>query len=196
MTDVSSADMACNAGSSPASGLCEIAAGDTFAVEMHQQPGDRECSNEAIGGAHYGPVMVYLSSVDDATAATGTDPFFKIAESGYDAATETWGTDVLNENCGQFEATLPADLPEGDYLLRAEAIALHTAAQVGGAQFYMSCYVSLSPGVQRVSVQGANGRSKSTSRAAAAAPSPRASPSLAPTRRTTPAFRSTSTPAT
>lgn len=136
--------MACNAGASAAQGICEVAAGDTIAVEMHQQPGDRECSTEAIGGNHFGPVMVYLSSVEDAAAATGSDPFFKIAEFGYDAATETWGTDVLNENCGQFEATIPADLPEGDYLLRAEAIALHTASQPNGAQFYMSCYVSSS----------------------------------------------------
>lgn len=27
-------------------------------IEMHQQSGDRSCSNEAIGGAHYGPVLV------------------------------------------------------------------------------------------------------------------------------------------
>lgn len=28
----------------------------------------------------------------------------------------------------------------GNYLLRAEVIALHVAGSVGGAQFYMSCY--------------------------------------------------------
>lgn len=33
-------------------------AGDTVTVEMHQQPGDRSCSNEAIGGDHYGPINV------------------------------------------------------------------------------------------------------------------------------------------
>ncbi|KAL2110054.1 hypothetical protein VUR80DRAFT_1661 [Thermomyces stellatus] len=153
VTDVSSPDMACNAGASAAQGICEVAAGDTIAVEMHQQPGDRECSTEAIGGNHFGPVMVYLSSVEDAAAATGSDPFFKIAEFGYDAATETWGTDVLNENCGQFEATIPADLPEGDYLLRAEAIALHTASQPNGAQFYMSCYE------QQIHISGGSGGS-------------------------------------
>lgn len=109
---------------------------------MHAQPNDRDCANEALGGAHYGPVIIYLSSVADAAAATGSDPFFKIAESGYDVASETWGTDILNENCGQFEFELPADIPEGDYLLRAEAIALHAAGSEGGAQFYMSCYVS------------------------------------------------------
>lgn len=47
-------------------------------VEMHQQPGDRSCSNEAIGGAHYGPVMVYLSKVADASTADGSAGWFKI----------------------------------------------------------------------------------------------------------------------
>lgn len=47
-------------------------------VEMHQQPGDRSCANEAIGGAHYGPVMVYLSKVADASKADGSAGWFKI----------------------------------------------------------------------------------------------------------------------
>ena len=71
-------DIACNAGASSSSGLCEVQrkyklmymyisllkllyntiAGDEITVEMHQQPGDRSCSNEALGGNHYGPMMV------------------------------------------------------------------------------------------------------------------------------------------
>lgn len=47
--------------------------------------------------------------------------------------------DSLNENCGKFDFTVP-DLVAGDYLVRAEAIALHVAAQEGGAQFYMTCF--------------------------------------------------------
>ena len=35
---------------------CE--AGDEITVEMHQHPRDRSCANEAIGGAHYGPMIV------------------------------------------------------------------------------------------------------------------------------------------
>ena len=35
-------------------------AGDQVTVEMHQQPGDRSCANEAIGGDHYGPINVSL----------------------------------------------------------------------------------------------------------------------------------------
>jgi len=108
---------------------------------MHEH-NTRDCDTPAIGGNHFGPVMVYLSKVDDAATADGSSQFFKIGEFGYDASTKKWGTDILNDNCGQFEVNLPSDIPDGDYLLRAEAIALHAAGQEGGAQFYMSCYVS------------------------------------------------------
>jgi cellulase len=36
--------------------------------------------------------------------------------------------------------SIPTDLPNGDYLVRAEVIALHTAMSSGAAQFYMTCY--------------------------------------------------------
>lgn len=38
-----------------------------------------------------------------------------------------------------FEVTIPSCISPGDYLLRAEHIALHTAQSPGGAQFYISC---------------------------------------------------------
>jgi cellulase len=44
---------------------------------MHQQSGDRSCKSEAIGGAHYGPVMVYMSKVDDSSKADGSSGWFK-----------------------------------------------------------------------------------------------------------------------
>lgn len=109
---------------------------------MHAQPGDRSCANEAIGGNHFGPVLIYMSKVDDASSADGSGDWFKVDEFGYDASSKTWGTDLLNENCGKRSFKIPSKIPAGDYLVRAEAIALHTAGQQGGAQFYMSCYVS------------------------------------------------------
>jgi hypothetical protein len=36
-------------------------------------------------------------------------------------------------------ATVPLATPPGDYLMRAEQIALHLANQAGGAQFYLAC---------------------------------------------------------
>lgn len=53
---------------------------------------------------------------------------------------DNWGTRDLNACCGRMDVPIPKDLPNGDYLLRAEALALHTAGQSGGAQFYISCY--------------------------------------------------------
>ncbi|KAH6624084.1 glycoside hydrolase [Chaetomium sp. MPI-SDFR-AT-0129] len=142
VTSVTSGDIVCNVGgaSASASGICEVNAGDQFDVEMHAQLNDRSCSNEAIGGNHYGPIMVYMSKVDDASSANGSGDWFKVDEFGYDASTKTWGTDYLNANCGKRAFKIPSKIPAGDYLVRAEAIALHTAGQTGGAQFYMSCY--------------------------------------------------------
>jgi lytic cellulose monooxygenase (C1-hydroxylating) len=49
-----------------------VLAGETVTVEMHQQPNDRDCTKEALGGNHFGPVMVYLSKVDDVKTADGS----------------------------------------------------------------------------------------------------------------------------
>lgn len=38
---------------------------------------------------------------------------------------------------------IPSDIAPGDYLLRAEVIALHTAGQANGAQFYVTCCTSV-----------------------------------------------------
>ncbi|KAJ4370398.1 hypothetical protein N0V83_004916 [Neocucurbitaria cava] len=114
---------------------------------MHQQNGDRSCANEAIGGAHYGPVLVYMSKVADAATADGSSSFFKVFEdtwaknpSGSSGSDDYWGTKDLNTNCGKMDVKIPSDLAPGDYLLRAEAIALHSASGLNGAQFYITCY--------------------------------------------------------
>ncbi|KAL5519546.1 hypothetical protein ACEPAH_1229 [Sanghuangporus vaninii] len=141
VTDVTSTAIACNANASPSANLCEVNPGDTITVEMHQQPGDRSCANEAIGGAHYGPMIMYMAKVDDATTAVGSDAsWFKIDEMGLASNNpDYWANQVLNDNCGHWTCTVPSVAP-GNYLLRAETIALHTAASSGGAQFYMSCF--------------------------------------------------------
>ncbi|KAI1633636.1 carbohydrate-binding module family 1 protein [Biscogniauxia mediterranea] len=150
--DVTSDDIICNAGTSPAAGKCVVRAGSTVTVEMHQQPGDRSCASEAIGGAHYGPVQVYLAAVSDASsadagAAGSSASWFKVFAdtwaanpAGSSGDDDFWGTKDLNACCGRLDAVIPADLAPGDYLLRAEALALHTAASAGGAQFYVTCF--------------------------------------------------------
>ncbi|RVD87046.1 uncharacterized protein DFL_005295 [Arthrobotrys flagrans] len=48
----------------------------------------------------------------------------------------------MNYCCGKLSFDIPKNIPSGDYLLRAEALALHAAQSPppNGAQFYMSCY--------------------------------------------------------
>lgn len=104
---------------------------------MHAQPGDRSCSNPAIGGQHYGPVLVYMGKVSDATTASSAS-FFKVAEDGYKGTTATWGTEILNANCGKKAFIVPASLAPGNYLVRAEVLALHAGA--GNTQPYVSCF--------------------------------------------------------
>lgn len=69
--------------------------------------------------------------------------WFKIYELTTYAITDAglqWGTYIPGSSGIQnFTIDLPTDLPAGDYLFRAEHIALHAAEEVGGAQFYMGC---------------------------------------------------------
>lgn len=56
--NVLSPNMRCNVGGSVGvAGLCEVPAGANLTVEMHQHD-DRKCSDEAVGGRHFGPVMI------------------------------------------------------------------------------------------------------------------------------------------
>ncbi|KDQ06890.1 carbohydrate-binding module family 1 protein [Botryobasidium botryosum FD-172 SS1] len=141
VTSPTSADIACNVnGNKAAASKCTVAAGQTVTVEMHAQPGDRSCSNEAIGGNHDGPVIVYLAKVPDSSTAQGSSVgWFKIGQAGL-ISKDYWGTDLLNANCGKYDVKIPSDIVAGDYLLRAEVIALHVAGSVGGAQFYPGCF--------------------------------------------------------
>ncbi|KAI0760513.1 glycoside hydrolase family 61 protein [Fomes fomentarius] len=147
VTSVTSADIACNANPSSSQGICQVLPGDEVTVEMHQQSNDRSCANEAIGGQHYGPVIVYMGKVADAKTASGSSTgWFKVAELGLPSNNpDYWGTRAyylasLDDNCGHFTFKVPQDIAPGDYLIRAEVIALHVASGAGGAQFYMSCY--------------------------------------------------------
>lgn len=92
--------------------------------------------------------MTLRAKVSDATTASGSSAsWFKVAQTGLvtanpNAQEYTWGTDVMNSNCGKVSFKIPSDIASGDYLVRAEVIALHVAGQTGGAQLYMT-YVAV-----------------------------------------------------
>ncbi len=75
-----------------------MSAGGNMTVEMHAQPGDRACTSQAIGGNHFGPVIVYMSKVTDATTDTGSGSWFKVAEEGYNPTTKKWGTVSIRDD--------------------------------------------------------------------------------------------------
>ena len=73
---------------------------------MHQQPGDRNCANEAIGGDHWGPVQVYMAKVDDAASADGPSAgWFKVDEMGLASNNpDYWANQVLNVCISKLES--------------------------------------------------------------------------------------------
>lgn len=105
----------------------------------------RDCQKGGIGPDRRGPVLIYMAKVasslkDHGPTAVGSDlRWFKVAETGL-IRTNYWASDALNANCGRYEFTIPWDIRNGYYLIRAEFVSLKNAKQVGGAEFYMSCY--------------------------------------------------------
>lgn len=82
--------------------------------------------------------MAYLKKVSDAKTDSGIgNGWFKISEDAFDGS--KWGVDRLIANKGVQTITIPKCIAPGQYLLRGELIALHSASSSMGAQFYMEC---------------------------------------------------------
>jgi cellulase len=144
--------MACNGGPNPTTSspyVLDVVAGSTVkAVWRHSVP-------LVIDPSHKGPVMAYLKKVDNAATDSGVGGgWFKISESGYNAATGKWAVDDLIAADGFQDITIPKCIANGQYLLRAEILALHSAGGLGSAQFYMEC--------AQINVTGGTGGSPST----------------------------------
>ncbi|KII94695.1 glycoside hydrolase family 61 protein [Plicaturopsis crispa FD-325 SS-3] len=150
VTDVTSTDLTCNVNGLSGAGVstATIPAGTNITFEWHQHA--ERTGEDAISGGHKGPVLVYIAkapSTADAFDGQGS-VWTKIYESGLlDPSSQEWATDVVNANNGKHSVVIPSSLPAGEYLLRAEIIALHVAETYPGAQFYIGCaQVSISGG--------------------------------------------------
>ncbi|KAI4602489.1 hypothetical protein KJ359_009733 [Pestalotiopsis sp. 9143b] len=152
ITDVTSDDLACNGGpnpTTPSSDVIDVAAGSTVtAVWRHTLTSG---ADDVMDASHLGPTMAYLKKVDDATTDSGIgDGWFKIVEDGYNSG--VWGTSNVINNAGEQTIPIPSCIEDGQYLLRAEMIALHAASSTGGAQLYMECaQINISGGTATVS---------------------------------------------
>ncbi|KAL2151326.1 hypothetical protein VTH82DRAFT_6424 [Thermothelomyces myriococcoides] len=139
ITDVTSNDVACNGGpnpTTPSSDIITVTAGTTVkAIWRHTLDSGPD---DVMDPSHLGPTLAYLKKVDDATTDSGVgDGWFKIQEDGY--SNGEWGTLKVINNAGEHYIDIPSCIPEGQYLLRAEMIALHAAGSPNGAQLYMEC---------------------------------------------------------
>ncbi|KIJ64664.1 lytic polysaccharide monooxygenase [Hydnomerulius pinastri MD-312] len=133
VTDVTSTDLRCNVGgldSGPETSTDPVTAGSTVGLALDQ----------AI--YHPGVVNVYMAKAPSGTNISdwdgSGDVWFKVYQV---TAVTDGGTSVSWPSVGmsQVTFTLPADIPDGEYFIRAEDIALHVAETYGGAQFYISC---------------------------------------------------------
>ncbi|KAG9959726.1 carbohydrate-binding module family 1 protein, partial [Aureobasidium melanogenum] len=161
--DVSSSDILCGASSGTSSKLITIPAGASVAggwAHLLGGPQGSGDSDNPIAKSHKGPTQVYLAKVDDAVSASATGlKWFKIAS---DAVTSSgvWGVDDMISNTdsngfGWQKFTMPSCIAPGQYLMRVELLALHSATAEGGAQFYQSC--------AQIKVTGSGSFSPSTS---------------------------------
>ncbi|KAI5858694.1 glycosyl hydrolase family 61-domain-containing protein [Tricharina praecox] len=134
--DVSSSDIICNVNNVAVAKSVPAAAGDEVTFEWYHDTR----ADDIIDSSHKGPITVYIA--DAATNGAGA-VWTKIAESGLEGG--VWAVDTLIANGGKHSVTLPSSLAAGDYLLRAEIIALHESEtnyltnSARGAQFYPSC---------------------------------------------------------
>lgn len=124
-TDVTK--IACHKDATAGAKVAKVKAGGTVEISWNTWP-----------SSHAGPVIDMMAAVDDATAATSKElSFFKIDEAGYEAG--QWASDKLIANNLTWSVTIPDSIKAGQYVLRHEIIALHSAGQANGAQNYPKC---------------------------------------------------------
>jgi hypothetical protein len=104
------------------------------------QAGSSISYNAKASISHPGPMAFYIAKVPSGQTAATWDGKGQVWSKIYQdmpnlGGSMTWPTNGARS----VSVTIPRCLQDGDYLLRAEHIALHSAGSAGGAQFYISC---------------------------------------------------------
>ncbi|KAK4211232.1 putative glycoside hydrolase family 61 protein [Rhypophila decipiens] len=141
--NVDSSSMACNGSpnpTTPTSKVITVQAGQTVnAIWRYMLSTTGSSPNDIMDSSHKGPTIAYLKKVNDATSDSGVGGgWFKIQQDGMDSSGK-WGTERVINGQGKHAIKIPECIAPGQYLLRAEMIALHGAGNYPGAQFYMEC---------------------------------------------------------
>lgn len=132
-SNYSGPDIICHLGATPAGTSAKVAAGDVVELQWTAWP-----------SSHHGPVLDYLAKCTGSCSDVEktTLEFFKIDEVGLISDTDvpgTWATDQLIANNNSWAVTIPKTIAPGNYVLRHEIIALHSAEEADGAQNYPQC---------------------------------------------------------
>ncbi|KAJ0417650.1 glycosyl hydrolase family 61-domain-containing protein [Aspergillus carlsbadensis] len=127
-------DLICSLNATNAQGHVTVAAGDKINLQWTEWP-----------DTHHGPVIDYLASCNGAceTVDKTALEFFKIDGVGLvdnSAVPGVWGDDQLIDNNNSWMVQIPESIAPGNYVLRHEIIALHSAGTEGGAQNYPQCF--------------------------------------------------------
>lgn len=141
-------DIICHLGATNAQTSATVKAGGSVELQWTVWP-----------ESHHGPVIgklpihecaILLTQIDYLASCNGdcktvdktTLEFFKIDGVGLIDDTTVpgnWASDTLIANNNSWTVTIPSDIAPGNYVLRHEIIALHSAGEVGGAQNYPQC---------------------------------------------------------
>ncbi|RDW56596.1 glycoside hydrolase family 61 protein [Coleophoma crateriformis] len=129
----SSPDINCHVGATPGQTSVAIKAGGQLELQWTPWP-----------ESHKGPVMDYLANCNGPceTVDKMTLQWFKIDGVGLiDNSVQNgkWASDVMIANNNSWTVTIPADIAQGNYVIRHETIALHEAGNQNGAQAYPQC---------------------------------------------------------
>ncbi|KAK0333915.1 hypothetical protein LTS16_024166 [Friedmanniomyces endolithicus] len=125
-------NITCHKGATPGTTSITVAAGSTIDLQWNTWP-----------SSHHGPVIDYLARcTGDCTKQDKSKlTFFKVDALGLtddSAPPGLWGTDKLIANNNTWTMKIPSGL-SGNFVLRHEIIALHSAGNSDGAQNYTNC---------------------------------------------------------
>ncbi|KAL5326442.1 hypothetical protein ACEPPN_004127 [Leptodophora sp. 'Broadleaf-Isolate-01'] len=128
VTDLTSTDLRCNQGG--------VVGGNTQTITVTAGSSFTFTTDTAV--YHNGPLSMYMAKAPSSAAAFdgSGQVWFKILDLGptFDASgTATWPL------AQTYTYTIPKALPNGDYLLRVQQLAIHNPYPAGIPQFYISC---------------------------------------------------------
>ncbi|KAL5115959.1 hypothetical protein ACEQ8H_006181 [Pleosporales sp. CAS-2024a] len=113
------------------------AAANTYTVNA----GDSIGMTAMTSISHPGPLQFYMAKVPSGQTFSTFDGSGAVWFKTYSQGATFSSGQISFASSGKTQVTfpIPKSTPAGDYLVRVEHIALHSAGTTGGAQFYLSC---------------------------------------------------------